>query len=167
MKLPMNLDKWIKCCALGLIILASGCNTVTALSVGVIEHGYMCAINQPAGVQLVSDSASIQADSSRIDETSQTNRQGREAEQGSFWIVRVNMGQQPSGGYALRLKSNYLEISSDTARVALEWLRPESDSVQIQALTYPCLYLKVAKGDYTRLDIVDQKGQVRYSLDLN
>jgi hypothetical protein len=37
---------------------------------------------------------------------------------------------------------------------------------QIQMLTYPCLYLKVAKGDYTRLEVVDEEGNVMHGLDL-
>lgn len=163
----MQPKKWIRCGGLGLMLMvAAGCNTLAPLSVSVVERGYVCGINQGAGVQLVSDSPSKQADSSRIGDAPQESQDGSEVEHDQFWVVRVSMGQQPSGGYALRLISDHLEISSDTARVALEWLLPEPNSVQIQALTYPCLYLKVAKGNYTRLDIVDQQGEVRYSLDL-
>ncbi len=162
----MTLDKWMKCGVLGLVIVAlSGCNTMTALSVSAIDRGYVCGINQAAGVQLVSDSAP-QTDGSRIGVGSNANQEGSDADLDTFWIVRVNMGQQPSGGYALRLISDHLEISSDTARITLEWLQPGSGSVQIQTLTYPCLYLKVAKGNYSRLDIADQQGDVRFSLDL-
>jgi hypothetical protein len=90
----------------------------------------------------------------------------RSSDQDQFWIVRVDMGRQASGGYGLRLMSEQLEISSDTARVALEWLRPKAGIAQIQALTYPCLYLKIAKGNYSRLEIVDQEGVIRHHLSL-
>ncbi|MET0071519.1 MAG: protease complex subunit PrcB family protein [Candidatus Thiodiazotropha sp.] len=138
---------------------------MASLSVSVLEKGYLCSIDQAAGVHLVTDTSSGEADNARIG-GGQKQRPENDPAAESFWTVRVNMGQQPSGGYGLRLLSDNLEVSSDRARVALEWLRPKPGSVQMQALTYPCLYLRVAKGDYTRLDIVDQHGEVRHSLDL-
>ncbi|MES9990744.1 MAG: protease complex subunit PrcB family protein [Candidatus Thiodiazotropha sp.] len=136
-----------------------------SLSISVLEKGYVCGVSQAAGVELVSDNVAKQTDNTRI---SATQEKSLESDPGTNpnWIVRVDMGQQPSGGYGLRLISDNLEISSDTARVALEWLQPKSGSMQVQALTYPCIYLQVAKGRYTRLDIIDQHGEVRHSLDL-
>ncbi|MEW8028142.1 MAG: protease complex subunit PrcB family protein [Candidatus Thiodiazotropha sp.] len=139
---------------------------MASLSVSVLEQGYVCSVNQTAGLQLLSDAVSKQTDSARIGVSKPQKDTNAGLAQEQFWIVRVNMGQQPSGGYALRLISEHLEITSDTARVAVEWLQPKPGSVQIQALTYPCLYLKIAKGDYSRLEIVDQEGVVRHDLNL-
>ncbi|MEW8505254.1 MAG: protease complex subunit PrcB family protein [Candidatus Thiodiazotropha sp.] len=138
---------------------------MASLSVSALEKGYVCSINQAAGVQLVSDTSSPQEDSSRIG-TAEKSGPKTEPATNPVWIVRVNMGQQPSGGYGLRLISDHLKISDDTASVALEWLQPKPGSVQIQALTYPCIYLRIAKGSYSRLDFVDQHGEIRYTLDL-
>ncbi|PUB73356.1 MAG: hypothetical protein DBP03_07105 [gamma proteobacterium symbiont of Ctena orbiculata] len=162
----MKLINMIGRCCLGLMAtVLCGCNTMASLSVSVLEKGYLCSIDQTAGVHLVTDSSSREADNARIGAGQQKRPENDPASE-SFWIVSVNMGQQPSGGYGLRLISDNLEVSSDRARVALEWLQPKPGSVQIQTLTYPCLYLRVAKGNYTRLDIVDQHGEVRHSLDL-
>ncbi|MEW8085876.1 MAG: protease complex subunit PrcB family protein [Candidatus Thiodiazotropha endolucinida] len=159
---------WKRLIGLGLILLvSSGCNTMASSSVSVLKQGYVCSVNQPAGLQLVSDAVTKQADSARIGVDTPQKDADTSLDPEQFWIVRVNMGQQPSGGYALRLISDQLEISSDTARVALEWLQPKPGSVQIQALTYPCLYLKIARGNYSRLEIVDQEGVVRHHLSLN
>ncbi|MCG8065855.1 MAG: protease complex subunit PrcB family protein [Candidatus Thiodiazotropha endolucinida] len=159
---------WKRLIGLGLILLvSSGCNTMASSSVSVLKQGYVCSVNQPAGLQLVSDAVTKQADSARIGVDTPQKDADTSLDPEQFWIVRVNMGQQPSGGYALRLISDKLEISSDTARVALEWLQPKPGSVQIQALTYPCLYLKIARGNYSRLEIVDQEGVVRHHLSLN
>ncbi|MBT3039996.1 MAG: protease complex subunit PrcB family protein [Candidatus Thiodiazotropha endolucinida] len=159
---------WKRLIGLGLILLvSSGCNTMASSSVSVLKQGYVCSVNQPAGLQLVSDAVAKQADSTRIGVDTPQKDADTSLDPEQFWIVRVNMGQQPSGGYALRLISDQLEISSDTARVALEWLQPKPGSVQIQALTYPCLYLKIARGNYSRLEIVDQEGVVRHHLSLN
>ncbi|MCG7882716.1 MAG: protease complex subunit PrcB family protein [Candidatus Thiodiazotropha taylori] len=159
---------WKRLIGLGLILLvSSGCNTMASSSVSVLKQGYVCSVNQPAGLQLVSDAVAKQADSARIGVDTPQKDADTSLDPEQFWIVRVNMGQQPSGGYALRLISDQLEISSDTARVALEWLQPKPGSVQIQALTYPCLYLKIARDNYSRLEIVDQEGVVRHHLSLN
>lgn len=162
-------SNWKRFTAMGLILLtASGCNTLASSSVSVTDQ-FRCSANQVAGVQLVSDAGSInKTDSARIGVGKpQKDSDARNSDQDQFWMVRVDMGQQPSGGYGLRLMSEQLEISSGTARVALEWLKPKPGYAQIQILTYPCLYLKIAKGDYSRLEIVDQEGVVRHHLNLN
>lgn len=81
-----------------------------------------------------------------------------------FWLVRVDMGCQPSGGYGLRLLSDRLELAGEKARLALAWERPDPDRMQIQMITCPCRYLRIPKGEYRRLEIVDQKGRVRHEL---
>ncbi|MCU7875077.1 MAG: protease complex subunit PrcB family protein [Candidatus Thiodiazotropha sp. (ex Lucinoma borealis)] len=162
----VNLNKWIRWMGLAPLFMAiSSCNTV-ASSVSVLEQGYVCSVNQAAGVQLVSDSALTHGDGARIGAKVQKDISDKiETEQ--FWVVRVDMGQQPSGGYGLKLLSDHLELASDAARVAVEWVKPKPGMVQMQALTYPCLYLKIAKGNFTRLEIVDHQGEVRHSLALN
>lgn len=157
---------WTRCAALGMLLLvASGCNTLTSTTVSVLDQGYICSASQAAGVQLVSG-ADSQQDSARIAVGKSQADAPSMPDPDEFWIVRVNMGQQPSGGYGLRLVSEQIEISSDTARVVLEWLQPQPGSVQTQALTYPCIHLRMAKGNYTRLEIVDKAGVVRHHLDL-
>ncbi|PVV27524.1 MAG: hypothetical protein B6D79_01960 [gamma proteobacterium symbiont of Ctena orbiculata] len=163
----MMRDNWQRWGGFGLMLLVvSGCNTLAFSAIRVLDKGYVCSVNQPAGVQLVSDSDRQKSDSARIGNAPQQNTDNS-ADQDQFWVIRVNMGQQPSGGYGLRLLSDRLEISSNRARVTLEWLQPKPGSVQMQALTYPCLYLKIAKGDYSQLEIVDQDGEVRFDLNLN
>jgi hypothetical protein len=158
---------WVGLGVAGVMLLAtSGCNTMASSSVTVLDQGYVCGVNQTAGVELVSDAGLNLTDSSRIDLERSKKETDSSLDQERFWIVRVNMGQKPSGGYALRLISEQVEVSSDTARVSLQWLQPKPGTAQIQALTYPCLYLQVAKGNYTRLEIVDQEGAVRHDLNL-
>jgi hypothetical protein len=149
-----------------LLLMVSGCNTLASSSVSVLDQGHVCGANQAAGVALVSDADSKPAESARIGADISKKSADASLDREHFWIVRVNMGQQPSGGYGLRLMSESLEISSDTARVSLAWLEPKSGTAQIQMLTYPCLHLRIAKGDYTRLEIVDQQGVVRHELNL-
>jgi len=81
-----------------------------------------------------------------------------------FWLLRVDMGCQPSGGYGLRLLSDRLELAGEKARLALAWEKPDPDRMQIQMITCPCRYLRIPKGEYRRLEIVDQEGKVRHEL---
>jgi hypothetical protein len=149
-----------------MLLVASGCNTLASSSVTVLENGYVCGVNQTAGVQLVSDAGANLTDNTRIGFDATKKETDSSLDQEQFWVVRVSMGQKPSGGYGLRLISEHLEISSETARVSLQWLEPKTGTAQIQALTYPCLYLKIAKGNYSRLEIVDQEGVVRHDMNL-
>ncbi|MES9970634.1 MAG: protease complex subunit PrcB family protein [Candidatus Thiodiazotropha sp.] len=115
----------------------------------------------------MSDSEMKQSNSVSIGDSSPKPSVDNNTDRDQFWIIRVNMGQQPSGGYGLRLLSEQLDITANTATVTLEWLQPKPGSVQMQALTYPCIYLKLAKSDYSQLEIADQEGEIRFQLNLN
>ncbi|MCU7905978.1 MAG: protease complex subunit PrcB family protein [Candidatus Thiodiazotropha sp. (ex Epidulcina cf. delphinae)] len=160
------LNKWMKWIGLAPMVMAiSGCNTL-ASSITVLEEGYVCGVNQSAGADLVTGASMKHADRARLGDKAVTAESDKIDPQ-RFRVVRVDMGQQPSGGYGLKLLSEQLEISADTARVAVEWRKPDPGMAQMQVLTYPCLYLKLEIGDYTRLEIIDQEGVVRHSLDLD
>ncbi len=162
----MKLFNPLKWLGLGsLCLVMSACNTVSN-SVTVLKDSAVCSQNESAGIHLVKG-PSIQNNGGGMVLSNQSLDPKEEEKEGdSFWLVRVDMGGQPSGGYGLKLLSERLVIDGQTARFALKWAALEADSVQIQMLTYPCLYLKVAKGDYTRLEVVDEEGAVKHSLDL-
>ncbi|MCU7922178.1 MAG: protease complex subunit PrcB family protein [Candidatus Thiodiazotropha sp. (ex Dulcina madagascariensis)] len=161
-----NHNRWIKWIVLALMVMGiSGCNTL-ASSVTELEGGYLCGVNQSAGAKVVTGASIKHADSARIGGKA-VRVESDEIDPRRFRVVRVDMGEQPSGGYGLKLLSEQLEISADTARVVVEWRKPDPGMAQMQVLTYPCLHLKLEIGDYTRLEIIDQEGVVRHALDLN
>ena len=82
------------------------------------------------------------------------------------WLVEVNMGSQPTPGYGLSLLSPTLQIEGDTASIALKWIKPPAGKMLPQMVTTPCLVLSIEKGDYTRLQIHDESGEVRYQMAL-
>ncbi len=159
----LNPLKWLGLCSL--CIVMSACNTVSN-SVSVVEDG-ACSQNQAAGMHLVKGPSIKNTGGGVIlSNKSLDPKDDEKSDDDSFWLVRVDMGQQPSGGYGLKLISDKLAIKDQTASFALQWAKPEAGSVQMQMLTYPCLYLKVAKGDYARLEVVDKEGTVKLGLDL-
>jgi hypothetical protein len=135
--------------------------------VSVVKDGVTCGQNQAAGMYLVRE-GSIKDTGGGVVFSDKSLKPQDDAEDGddAFWLVRVDMGQKPSGGYGLKLLSDKLAVSEQTASFALQWIKPKPGMAQIQILTFPCLYLKIAKGDYTRLEVVDEEGTVRHSLDL-
>jgi hypothetical protein len=159
----LNPIKWLALASL--CVVMSACNTITN-SVTVVKQG-ACRQNQPAGLHLVKDVLIRDSGGGAfVSNKSLKPKDDENLADDSFWLVRVDMGQQPSGGYGLKLLSDKLAVKDQTARFALQWAKPEAGKAQIQILTYPCLYLKVAKGDYKRLQVVDEEGTVRHSLDL-
>jgi len=75
----------------------------------------------------------------------------------------VEMGQKPSGGFALGLREQETRVENNTLRLALNWIEPDPGSLVTQALTSPCLLVAVPRGDYARVEAVDQEGQIRAS----
>ncbi|MEW8204748.1 MAG: protease complex subunit PrcB family protein [Candidatus Thiodiazotropha taylori] len=159
-----NTLKWLGLSAL--MITMTACNTQDN-SVSVVKDGVVCSNNQAAGMHLVKEGV-IKNVGGGVVMSDKSLKAGEEAksEADDSWLVRVDMGQQPSGGYALKLLSDKLVIEEQTATFALQWSKPEPGMAQVQMITYPCLYLKVAKGDYTRLAVVDEEGNQKHSLDL-
>jgi hypothetical protein len=164
----MNLLKVLKRFGWSLLLIGlAGCN-VLANSVTVVEGGMVCGTNQTAGIHLVKKGTSIKntGGGAFFSDKSLKAEDDDLSDSASFWLLRVDMGQQPSGGYGLKLLSDKLSISGRTASFALQWREPKPGMAQIQMLTYPCLYLKVLKGDYTRLEVIDETGAVKFGLDL-
>lgn len=76
----------------------------------------------------------------------------------------VEMGQQPTLGYRLELAgSDDLRISQDQAQLTLDWLHPPADALVAQAISSPCLLIKLERGNYTSIQILDRQGAVKTS----
>jgi len=78
-----------------------------------------------------------------------------------YGVLLVNMGQQTSGGYQLRLLHPRIEYLASGATVRLEWLSPPPGARTSQVITSPCLLLAVPRGTYRSLAVTDQHGRTR------
>ena len=80
------------------------------------------------------------------------------------YVVLIDMGQRPTGGYALKLAQPSVAVEEGTATVRVDWIEPPPGAFVTQALTSPCLVLAVPRGDYSRLRVVDQTLRTRFEL---
>jgi hypothetical protein len=78
--------------------------------------------------------------------------------EGALWIY---MGTQPTGGFGLELAAPTAIVQQAAATVRVHWRRPSPDRFVTQALTSPCLLLKLPKDGLKTIKIVDQDGQPR------
>jgi hypothetical protein len=149
-----------------LVVVLAGCNAMVK-SVSEVRQGVACRQISEPGLTLVKDPVIKRVGGGLMvsDQSLKPEDEERKDDK-DFWLVRVDMGEQPSGGYRLELLSDKLTISEDTARFSLQWVKPDPDTMQPQVLIYPCIFLKVAKGDYTRLEVVDETGRLRHGIDL-
>ena len=82
----------------------------------------------------------------------------------NFWFLKIAMGTKPTAGYGLSLTSKQLLVSDQTALIKLKWHQPSPDSISAQVITSPCIYLKVQKGKYQNIRVIDSNDQQRYIL---
>ena len=78
--------------------------------------------------------------------------------EGVLWL---EMGVKPTGGYALELDDPEATVSGGVAVVSVRWRAPAPDMFVTQALTSPCLVLKLPKADLEAIHIQDQDGALR------
>jgi hypothetical protein len=76
-------------------------------------------------------------------------------------VLLIRMGRKPTGGYGIELASNKADISDHTAIITVRWVEPAKNAILAQMITSPCTMIKLAKGSYTTVRVVDQTGIVR------
>ena len=79
-------------------------------------------------------------------------------------ILLVRMGQKPTAGYSLKLDPESCSVSQQTAYISLIWTEPDPGMVTAQVITNPFILLKLSKGGYVVVKIVDQHEQTRFDL---
>lgn len=84
-----------------------------------------------------------------------------------YGVLLLSMGQQRTGGYAIQLADNQLQMNDSVAIVRINWREPRPGMMVTQALTAPCLFIKVPRGEYHTLRAVDQRQTVRAELTVN
>ncbi|MHC4458783.1 MAG: protease complex subunit PrcB family protein [Planctomycetota bacterium] len=80
-------------------------------------------------------------------------------------VLLVTMGQRPTAGYQLDLIKPSVDIIADTASLHLVWIKPPPDAILPQVVTSPCILLALPKGNYSRIEVLDQTGRMRLQVD--
>lgn len=81
-----------------------------------------------------------------------------------YAMLFISMGQQRTGGYSVKLASETMDVNNNRASVSVKWLVKKPGAMAVQMLTNPCLLLRVPRGNYQAVDVVDQVGRKRQSI---
>lgn len=81
-------------------------------------------------------------------------------------VLLIWMGLQPSGGYALELMADRAAVEDHTAVVPVRWIEPPKGAMVIQMLTNPYLMIRLAKGKYDTIRVIDGNGVARIRIDV-
>jgi len=76
-------------------------------------------------------------------------------------VLIVWMGRKPTGGYHIELAQDRIYMEDHTAVVTVRWMEPAEDAVLSQRITGPCLMIRMTRGDYGMIKVIDEKGIVR------
>jgi hypothetical protein len=83
-----------------------------------------------------------------------------------YGILLIRMGEKPTGGYGLELMENVAKIESRMAVVHVRWIEPEKGSITTQVITYPYLMIRMARGAFDGITVIDQDGTVRATVEI-
>lgn len=81
-------------------------------------------------------------------------------------LLAIWMGKRPTGGYRIELASDSLSVTEHTAVVIVRWVEPAKGAVLPQRITGPYLLIRIERGDYRRIKVVDEKGVIRAETDV-
>jgi protease stability complex PrcB-like protein len=84
-----------------------------------------------------------------------------------YGVVLIEMGQKPSAGFGLELIKEYVFIEKGRAILQIRWIEPSKDQDTASVLTSPYLLIKLPRGDYNAIDIIDQGNKLRARLIVN
>ncbi|UCD27336.1 MAG: protease complex subunit PrcB family protein [Planctomycetota bacterium] len=82
-------------------------------------------------------------------------------------VLLITMGQKPTGGYLLDLAKRSADVKSATAILPLVWFKPPPGAILPQVITSPCILLSLPKGDYSRIQVMDQTGRIRLQVNID
>lgn len=78
-------------------------------------------------------------------------------------VLAVYMGQKRTGGYRLSLHQEDVAIAKGVATVVVRFEEPAAGMMVTQALTSPCLLLRLPREGLREVKVVDPAGAVRAS----
>ena len=78
-----------------------------------------------------------------------------------YGVLVIRMGEKPNGGYRLTLAADVARIETREARISVLWGEPEPDYMYTLAIVHPQLIIKMEKGAFDSIAVVDQNGLVK------
>ncbi|MGI9301720.1 MAG: protease complex subunit PrcB family protein [Gammaproteobacteria bacterium] len=79
-------------------------------------------------------------------------------------VLMIEMGRRSSGGYGVSVGQKGAYLVGGDAVVHVDWAEPAEGTMQTQALTAPCVMVKLRYAGYGRIRVVDQNEQERLTV---
>lgn len=154
--------RWLTPVALAVPLLLGACATLPdgPVPAEVLYADVQCGTEGAAArVGLVGDDAALATLRARLGAITLGGASLPRIDFARHHAVLAEMGQRPTGGYGLALIDATVEQRVLTLRVA--WQEASPDGVQTQALTSPCLLVRVPAADYRGVKLRDAQGRLR------
>ncbi len=79
-------------------------------------------------------------------------------------VLLVEMGRQATLGYQIKLsEADSLTVKQGKVQLTLDWVQPPAGSIVAQIVSSPCLLLKLERGNYMSVQILNRQGIVKAS----
>ena len=149
------------------LILTACTHTLSNAPIDVLNQSAQCdPAVESATAQWLDDPQALQSAYQRINRHRMGTPETPTVDFETSGIVLIEMGQQTTGGYGLKLLKPEMMIDGMVAMIEINWQTPAPGAIVTQALTSPCLMLVVPRGDYRTLRVVDQDGLTRFEIPL-
>lgn len=80
-------------------------------------------------------------------------------------VLLIWMGEKLTGGYAMELVTDQADIENHTVRIPVRWIEPRKGAIVPQMITNPYLLIRLARGPYDNITVVDPDGWYRLEVD--
>lgn len=122
------------------------------------------ALDQPA-VRWISDSGEWRALYAQINRQRMNPPPPPPVDFPRAGVLLIAMGQRPTAGYGLALADQVAAVRGGVLTVRVNWREPPPGARRAQVITHPCLLATAPNAGFTRIQVVDQEGQVRLARD--
>ncbi len=79
-----------------------------------------------------------------------------------FGILFLEMGQKPSGGFAINFDASKTQVNKDNLVLHINWKIPAEGMTVTQAITSPFFMLKIKHTDITSILVLDQNNRALF-----
>ena len=78
-----------------------------------------------------------------------------------YGVLLIRLGEKPNGGYGMTLAADKASVENREARIQVRLSEPEPGYFYTQAIVYPHLIIKMEKGTFESIAVVDQNSSIK------
>jgi hypothetical protein len=135
---------------LGLAISVAGCQAQSLSSGQTLTHvaihtGQQCGAESPQIDHIASSADLLQAIGAR---SLSENTPSPKVDWTTQVLLRVSMGQQPSAGAQVGVKSIQLNTTTGELTMNVQWQLPNPNLMHAAVITRPCVIVQIPQGKY-------------------